>query len=460
MTLPAGKPAFRADGITTLASMPATVPIPAGWTTATLPQSFDLRMVLQRLLDQETLLVGDGGRDGHRFCAWAQPAIAITEAADLPACPGFVTASPPESTVGWPPFCGGAIVQLDYELPVGSWALDDGQRPTRGHCWPLRSWIQWQSDGQAVLVACDAEERAARLHDLETPPRPLPTLAPVDLQPAWEREDHRRRVEAIRDSIARGDCYQANLTLPFQRPGPMEEGCDARIFLDLITQSPAPYACLLRHAGRSVISHSPECFLRARGERCWSLPIKGTRRRQPGDDDVALRHELQTASKDAAELAMIVDLVRNDLGRVATGGGVRVAGKPQIMELPYVLHAYADIEATLRPGIGLAELLAASYPAGSITGAPKIASMRLLQELECGPRGPYCGTFGWYAHDADQPLQADLAVAIRTMTATADGLTLHAGGGIVADSDGDAEWAEVLAKAAPMAAAAQGRLPC
>jgi para-aminobenzoate synthetase component 1 len=198
-----------------------------------------------------------------------------------------------------------------------------------------------------------------------------------------------------------------------------------------------------------VVSNSPECFLRQRGEVIVSEPIKGTRRRVAGAE-AATRSALLASAKDNAELTMIVDLVRNDLGRVARPGSVAVLAGG-IMDLPYVHHLVGRIGAVLRPGQGLADAARAAFPAGSITGAPKIRAMQIIAALEAGPRGAYCGSFGWIGAG-----HADLAVAIRTLTVADDAVRLHAGGGIVADSDGAAEWDEVRAKAAAMAAALGG----
>jgi para-aminobenzoate synthetase component 1 len=164
--------------------------------------------------------------------------------------------------------------------------------------------------------------------------------------------------------------------------------------------------------------------------------------------EAATRAALLGADKDRAELAMIVDLVRNDLGRVAAPGSVRVASPARVLDLPYVHHLVARITARLAPGRGAADAIRAAFPAGSITGAPKLRAMQIIAELEAGPRGPYCGAFGWLGGG-----DAELAVAIRTLVVDGDSVRLDAGGGIVADSVAAAEWDEVHAKAAAMAAA-------
>jgi para-aminobenzoate synthetase component I len=213
-----------------------------------------------------------------------------------------------------------------------------------------------------------------------------------------------------------------------------------------VTGSAAPFAGFFRSPGRpSVISHSPECFLAQRGRRVISVPIKGTRRRLPGREQET-RAALASAPKDNAELAMIVDLVRNDLGRVAIPGSVQVVDHGHLIDLSHVHHRAARIEATLTSERSLRDVVAAAFPAGSITGAPKLRAMQILRELEGGSRGAYCGAFGWMNSHS-----ADLAVAIRTASITDNLLSFHAGGGIVWDSEARAEWDEVHAKAAGFA---------
>jgi anthranilate/para-aminobenzoate synthase component I len=333
---------------------------------------------------------------------------------------------------------GAALVQLDYEFPRAAPLVI-----------PATHLARWDAAGRCTLHGDDPARlaaMAARLAAFPAASAPPPARLLAPLVPAWNAASHQARVERIRALIASGDCYQANLAVPFRgrlAPGPHRDiACMRR----LLAGSPAPYAAFLRAPGRpSVVSHSPECLLAVRGERLCSVPIKGTRRRVPGRDAES-RAELRAAPKDRAELAMIVDLVRNDLGRVAVAGSVRVADPDLLMDLPYVHHRAARIEARRRPGATVADALLAAFPAGSITGAPKIRAMEILADLEGAPRGAYCGAFGWLGADA-----ADLAVAIRTAEVAGDAVTLRAGGGIVWDSDGAAEWDEVLAKAAGLA---------
>ncbi len=351
--------------------------------------------------------------------------------------------APAPSLQGWGKTWGdvpaeSAFVQLDYEFPTVTPRVLSAPHLAR-----------WDAEGRCTLVGIDMDTldfMAEKLSDETTVNDDFGLASP--LIPAWNAAAHAEKVERVRTWIAAGDCYQANLAVPFHarlRPGRHR---DIAAFRQLMTVSPAPFAGFFRSSGRpSVISHSPECFLSQRERKIVSVPIKGTRRRQAGHDD-AVRAELSAAPKDAAELAMIIDLVRNDLGRVAIPGSVQVIDPGHLIDLAYVHHRAARVEATLRTDTTLADAILAGFPAGSITGAPKLRAMQILKELEGAPRGAYCGAFGWIgAHGGD------LAVAIRTASISDDQLTFHAGGGIVWDSRPAAEWDEVLAKVSGFAQA-------
>lgn len=331
-----------------------------------------------------------------------------------------------------------AFIQIDYEFPT--------QMPRVVFAPHV---VRWDADGRCTLHGFDAGVLDLMADELSrSAATPLPATLASPLVPDWDGDAHCERVERIRDWIAAGDCYQVNLAVPFRAQLKPGRHRDVAAFQQLMAASPAPFAGFFRTPDRpSVISHSPECFLAQRGRQLVSVPIKGTRRREPGREDV-VRTELSSAPKDAAELAMIVDLVRNDLGRVAVPGSVRVADAGHLIDLPYVHHRAARIEAIMRDGLTLADAVLAAFPAGSITGAPKLRAMQILAELEGTPRGAYCGTFGWLgAHGGD------LAVAIRTASISGDNLIFHAGGGIVWDSDPASEWDEVQAKVSGFAQA-------
>lgn len=413
----------------------------SGWLTDDGPP-INAAAALRHLAEESVLLCLHGGNQGWTHVAWGMREEAVRDFADL-AEPCAIDQSPATMLSTWSAEPSGAIVQLDYEFPT-----------VAGRRWRLDAVASWDPAGRCRLRARDAAGLDRLRDGLARPAAEIDSLRlATPLAPAWDAAGHHERVERIRAFIAAGDLYQANLTVPIRGRLAPGRHRDVALFLALSAASPAPYAAFLRSGGRTVVSHSPEGFVVCRGGLLASEPIKGTRRRI-ADDDAQTRADLLASVKDRAELAMIVDLVRNDLGRVAVAGSVRVADPARVMDLPYVHHLVARIEARLRPGLTIADVLSAVFPAGSITGAPKLRAMQVINQLENGPRGPYCGTFGWLGDHGD----AELAVAIRTLVVTGDDVRLDAGGGIVADSDPVAEWDEVRAKAGAMAAALEGSL--
>ncbi len=411
---------------------------------------------LRRLADRPTLLALLGCGLGPSYVAWGESVEpVVVQAADLAGFFDGLSVDMPDSAVpvdadvdadrpGWSGFTGGHIVQCDYEAPA-----------TPPRAWRVDGYAAWTADGACTLHARGDALLARMAEDLTAVERPCSVAADrAALEPAWHADGHVERVTRIRSLIADGDIYQANLTLPFTA-AISGAHADLAVFLALTDASPAPFSAFLRAPGRStVVSHSPECFLASAGERMVSKPIKGTRRRIAGQDE-RTRAELSESAKDRAELAMIVDLVRHDLGRVAATGSVRVESAASVLDLPTLHHLEATISARLRPGSTLGEAIAAAFPPGSVTGAPKIRAMQIIQNCEVGARGAYCGAFGWYARG----IGCRLAVAIRTLTIAGGVATLHAGSGIVADSDPVQEWLETCAKAEAMAAAVGARLP-
>jgi para-aminobenzoate synthetase component 1 len=307
---------------------------------------------------------------------------------------------------------------------------------------------RWFGDEHDVVGSSDA---ARALTDaIATPPR-TNAAAPIigELVADDDGDAHRARVSRILEYIAAGDVYQVNLArrlvAPIER-----DGDHLAIYRALDAVAPAPYGALIEADGVTVVSGSPECFLATRADgRIETRPIKGTRRRT-GDParDAALAAELASATKDGAEHLMIVDLERNDLGRVAIDGSVAVDRLNYIVELPHLYHAVSRVSAALRPDVGIAALLRATFPGGSITGAPKVRAMQIIDELEPAWRGPYCGAIGYFGADT-----VELSIAIRIATIVARELRIHVGGGIVADSDPSAELAETDDKAAGWRAA-------
>lgn len=253
----------------------------------------------------------------------------------------------------------------------------------------------------------------------------------------------RRGVEAIRAGIAAGDVYQVNLTRRFSLP---LSGDPAALFAALLPPAPPTYACYLadRQQGWAVLCLSPELLLRRSGGWVETRPIKGTVALSPQPRQRAVvRRRLAHSAKDLAELAMIVDVERNDLNRVCEPSSVRVATARRILSTISVMHQYAAITGRLRQGEGWRSLLAAMLPGGSVTGAPKLAACSFIATLEPVPRSVYCGALGVLQRE-----RGVLALPIRTGYVTAGMLHLHAGCGIVWDSEPAAEEVESRAKAA------------
>ncbi len=262
----------------------------------------------------------------------------------------------------------------------------------------------------------------------------------------FSKEEYLRAIRVAKEYIAAGDIYQVNLSQRFETngPGPWE------VYERLREASPAPYSALLELGGKAILSSSPEQFLRVSGEEIVTRPIKGTRPRMsdPGEDE-KMRRELLSSPKDDAELAMIVDLERNDLGRVCTPGSVRVEEEKSLESHPTVHHLASTIRGKLRPEVGIVELLKATFPGGSVTGAPKIRAMEIIDELEPTNRGVYTGAIGMIGPGRN----TNLSIAIRVLHHDSGRYGFQAGGAIVADSDEEAEYQETLFKARGMAAA-------
>jgi para-aminobenzoate synthetase component 1 len=269
------------------------------------------------------------------------------------------------------------------------------------------------------------------------PPEPGPYRL-GEWEQSWTAAEHAAAVEEVRAAIARGDVYQVNLVRHLQAPF---EGDPRGLQAALAPLRPLHPRAFVgdRYA---ICSASPELLLARRGERLWTKPIKGTR---PSGEDI-------DSAKDTAEHVMIVDLERNDLSRVARVGSIRWPELLRQQELAGVTHLVSTVEGRLRPGVGLAEILAAAFPGGSITGAPKIAAIDEIARLEPVGRGAAMGALGTVHANGD----FELALTIRTF-AVADGAAhLWVGGGVVWDSEPEAEWEETLVKARPLLAAVGG----
>ncbi|MGO4535398.1 anthranilate synthase component I family protein [Leifsonia sp. 2MCAF36] len=295
----------------------------------------------------------------------------------------------------------------------------------------------------AVLLALKDSAGAAPAYEAAHPIPPATA--------AWRHDDasYLAAIVSCQDSIRAGDAYQLCLT---NRAQARTDADPLAVHLRLRRASPAPHAGFLRIGGEVLVSSSPEQFLRVEADgRVRTRPIKGTRPRGATvAADVELRAELEASVKERAENVMIVDLMRNDLGRVCAVGSVEVSHLLAVESYAQVHQLVSTVEGTLRPGLGAVDAVAACFPAGSMTGAPKLSAMRILNRLEGGPRGAFAGCFGYFGFDGT----ADLAMVIRSIHFAGDVVTIGAGGGITALSVPQEELDEVRVKAAAMLAAA------
>ncbi|MFI5396757.1 MAG: anthranilate synthase component I family protein [Candidatus Binatia bacterium] len=314
-------------------------------------------------------------------------------------------------------------------------------------------WLLWYSyfDRRFRLVSPQSpaalKDIAAKIERRGAAPEPCrKTSARPRTFSDVTKEQYLSTVAAALEYIAAGDVYQINLSQRFVVRDPPPP---AAVFATLQRHT-VPFGAYLDAGDFVLVSNSPECLLMRHGDTLATFPIKGTRPR--GADrhsDHGLITELERSAKERAEHLMIVDLERNDLGRVCRTGSVRVEPFARVETFPSLHHLVSKISGQLPPGTPLAEVLRATFPGGSITGAPKVRAMEIIDELEPVGRGFYTGAIGYLGYDGN----AVFNLAIRTAIATPGQLTYHAGGGIVADSIADCEYEETLLKARPFFAA-------
>ncbi|WP_322999331.1 aminodeoxychorismate synthase component I [Castellaniella sp.] len=333
---------------------------------------------------------------------------------------------------------------LDYEL--GTW-LDDG----------LGLSDPYSQDADALprltaLVYAQAREQGQWAPNVgpDSPASPPARDASALLSGALDlrlrcgrtRTEHARAISAIRQGIARGDYYQVNYTMPLTPDWPTGLS-PVQVYQDLTARHPVSHAACLQDGERWVLSLSPELFVARQGSLLTTRPMKGTAPRHA--DPIRDRHAADTllrSEKNRAENLMIVDLLRNDLGRIATPGTVRVPALFSLEGYPSVWTLTSTVQAEA-PDVPISRVLQALFPCGSVTGAPKIAAMRAIRTLENRRRGIYCGSVGWLAPNGDFSLN----VAIRTIEVRDGQALFGVGGGIVADSRADEEWRECRWKA-------------
>lgn len=378
------------------------------------------------------------------------------------------------------PFAGGWVTSIGYEVrsavertppprpaPLGFPAMSSA-RYDAVLAWDHRTRRAFVAGtGPTVAAARAAAGRLlARLRDAGTAeaPPPGPRVPPprrrtrttprAAARPAVPPAAYRRRVAAIVERIRAGDLFQANLSQRFDAP---LVGSALDVFASLAARSPAPFLTYLDVGdGRVVVSASPERFLALEGDRAETRPMKGTRPRgaTPAADR---RHRaaLVASVKDRAELAMIVDLARNDLGRTCRPGSVRVVVPRRVERYATVFQGVGVVEGRLARGATGLDLVRGAFPPGSVTGAPKVEAMKVIDALEGEGRGPYCGAVGWLDDGGD----LDLAVAIRTVIVAGGRASYRVGGGVTLLSDPEAERVETLTKGAALARALAGDPP-
>lgn len=330
---------------------------------------------------------------------------------------------------------GGAGFARDYGFPLGG----------------LCGWVDYEGgfvfgDYPEMLVYCHEDEVWWETGALSAEVREGARGEAAwvgGFEEAISREGFMAGVKRVKEWIAAGDIYQVNLSQAFRAK--VGGGSLFGLYEVLRAASPAPMAAWLSLDGREVLSSSPEMFLRISGRGIETKPIKGTRPRfADADEDRRSAYELQTSAKEIAELVMITDLLRNDLGQVCEYGSVRVPDMLRLETLAQVHHLVSTVSGTLLPGLSAVEALAACFPGGSITGAPKKRAMEIIREVEGGPRGIYCGAMGWLGYNGESLFN----IVIRTLIREGDALVYQVGAGIVADSDPGKEYEETLYKAA------------
>ena len=285
---------------------------------------------------------------------------------------------------------------------------------------------------------------------LERPRGPVASRLTRPITSNFTPSAYREAVGRALEYIRAGDIFQVNLSQRFEARGRFDP---LDLYLRLRQVSPAPFAAFLEWDDLAIVSASPESFYQTRGDQIVTRPIKGTRPRgATPEEDARWKAELAASPKDRAELTMIVDLERNDLGRVCRYGSVRVTDPLAVETYAQVHHLVATIQGRLRPECGPIDVVRAVFPGGSITGAPKIRAMEIIDELEPTRRGPYTGAIGYYGRGGTSAFN----IVIRTMLVEGDRATFQVGGGIVADSDPEAEYQETLHKGRGLRAVLEG----
>ena len=287
---------------------------------------------------------------------------------------------------------------------------------------------------------------------LDFDPCASPETGRIPFVPQMSKAHFLEMVERAREYIAAGDIYQVCLAHPFVAEAEAPPAWN--FFERLRCLSPAPFSAYMNFGGVQIVSSSPECFLRMSGRQISTRPIKGTRpRKSDPQSDQLSAFDLITSSKEIAELVMITDLERNDLGRVCEYGSVHVPDLLRLETFQQVFHLVSTVEGRLREGVSHVQALRECFPGGSISGAPKKRALEIIRELEPYPRGIYTGAIGYFGYNGE----SQFSIAIRTAVFEQGRASFHVGAGIVADSIPEKEWQETLDKASGLLLAAECR---
>jgi anthranilate synthase component 1 len=359
------------------------------------------------------------------------------------------------------PFRGGWLLLLAYELaaecePRLRLPVDGAIGPTAIALRSPAAALYDHARDRTILVA-----ESAAAHWLDRMQEDLATAAGRVAQP-WHGIDLHEEpaarfldgVRRVHDYLAAGDVFQVNLSRAW-RAEPASAIDPVALYRRLRATNPAPFAGLFRHGDLAVLSSSPERLVQVEGRRVQTRPIAGTRPRLAGDDETARVRELIDHPKERAEHVMLIDLERNDLGRVCVPGSVTVDELMTVESYAHVHHIVSNVRGTLRPGVTPGQVIRAVFPGGTITGCPKVRCMEIIAELEGEPRGPYTGSLGYLNRDGD----LDLNILIRTIAIQGQRVVVRAGSGLVADSVAERELDETRAKARGVLAALQPIAP-
>ena len=357
------------------------------------------------------------------------------------------------SSMGDFPFQGGVIGYLSYDFGALSHGIQLKNSGPYQHL-PLAcfNWYHWcivvnHQRQEATLIYDTDDETLSIIKDIigiwHQPPTEAKQVELSGFKPLWSKESYQQAFERIQSGLQEGRCYQVNLTQPYQ----LQSNANAwAVYEQISRKNPVPFGAFLNYANHQILSYSPECFITVDGETVTTRPIKGSIARSVNNDkvDKSLAQSLLNSDKDKAENVMIVDLLRNDLSKIAKKGSVDVKQLCQLHSYPKIHHLVSEITAIKQSNLSAFEVLLSAFPGGSITGAPKIEAMKMIAELELINRGAYCGSI-FYQSDHGK---LDSNIAIRTMISLDNTYWIHAGGGIVIDSKLEQEYEECLIKLA------------